>query len=364
MASPLCGTGLYANDVLCEVINKLDNLNDLALTLKDEALSAINDLKLASETALDTINAIDYTVDTAGVNKTYVPPTPPTLEDFSTLGPTPPTFPDPPTIEEFVGVDTPPTVPAAYTVPDATTTALISDAAIESIFDKAADRLSQVSLKEEKDAQYYAAAKGIGLPSASLLKRLEMAQQETNSKISDAAIEESIQEGVWKREDAKTLHELAIRNWSLKPELEEKTWYNKESLDLEAYKAFVSYANGYGAITDALATKYRAQIEWVLGYLDAENSRYQAQLEAMKTNIASEAERRGWSEMQLRDLLEQADKATGYAIEKAKAILENTYRAEEAVAQLMVGITQAALSAADYGLSGQGTQSVSENIAS
>jgi hypothetical protein len=84
----------------------------------------------------------------------------------------------------------------------------------------------------------------------------------------------------------------------------------------------------------------------------------------MKTNIASEAERRGWSEMQLRDLLEQADKATGYAIEKAKAILENTYRAEEAVAQLMVGITQAAMSAADYGLSGSGSQSVSETISS
>jgi hypothetical protein len=364
MASPLCGTGLYANDVLCEVINKLDGLNDLALQLKDEALLAIESLKQATEDGIGDITAINYSADTSGVSFTYTPPTEPTEPDYSGLGPSTPVFPDAPTITPIDPVDAAPAVPSAYDV-GAASASLIATTVVDDIFDRASERLTRVSVKEERDAVYDAAAMGLGLPSSTLAVRLLAAQQSANDKISEAALEQAVQEGVWRREDTKTLHGLNVQNWPLHPDLELRTYQAEEGLQIEAYKSGLgAETDAYVAVVNGLSKAYQTQVDWLTGYLNAETARYSARLDGMRANIASEAEKRGWTEMQLRDILEQADKATGYAIEKARIIIENTYRAEEAVAQLMVGMTQGVFSAADYGLSGQGTQSVSESIAS
>ena len=48
----------------------------------------------------------------------------------------------------------------------------------------------------------------------------------------------------------------------------------------------------------------------------------------------------------------------------ARAMIENTFRAEEAVARLSVGVASAVMSAANYALSGSGSQSISESISS
>ena len=47
MASPLCNTGLYANDVLCEVIANLDDLKVSA-----ETLQVLAETKLAGATSM------------------------------------------------------------------------------------------------------------------------------------------------------------------------------------------------------------------------------------------------------------------------------------------------------------------------
>jgi len=500
-----------ADEVICEVIRKLDALNDLAVALKDEALQSLADLRAAGEGSIDGIQNINYAASvTLG---DYSAPDAPDEPDYSALGPTSPSFPTapvitdpdpvdaaptvpsgysvptavvdtapalpteytigsytvgtPPTVSGYavgtVVVDTAPTVPAAYDVP-AASGALISSTVIDDIFDRASARLARVSVKAERDASYMAAGMGLGLPSSALLLRLGKAQQETNERTSEAALEQSIQEGVWKREDVKVLHGMHIQNWPQKPELdlrswqskeqldvtaytaetdanirgatanasilmdgfrtvetvgidaykaetdanirgwplkpelslrtyqayqgltldafksevdgnirnwplqpglEEQTWKDKETLDVEQYRAAnVNKTQAYSTVVDGLSKAYSTQVTWVLGYLDAEGKRYAARLDGMRTNVASEAERRGWDEMKMRNALEQADKATGYAIEKAKTILEVQRQTEEAIAQLMVGLAQGVFSAANYNLQGSGSQAVTESIAS
>jgi len=360
----LCGTGIYANDVLCEVITKLDAFNVLALQLKDEALAALAALEADTLSAVAGITAIDYDGSAAsGVNVSYSAPDEiPDISDFSGLGPTSPTLPAEPVVGDLAEVDTAPVVPAAYTVP-AATTALISDSDIDDIFDRTAARLARIGTKEERDASYRASSMGIGMLTASLTKRLQRAEEGTNQKVSEAALEQSVQEGVWKREDVKTLHGLHIQNWPLHPRLELDTYKAEEGLEVEAYKVEQdAKTGGYRNIAAAQADVFRSEVQWALGYLGAESDRYRSFADKLRADLAGEAERRGWSEMELRSVLEQADKDTGYAIQKAQVTLETVRQSSEAVAQLMIGLTQGVFSAADYNLSGRGSQSVTESI--
>lgn len=456
MASPLCSTGLYANDVLCEVINNLDALNVVADGLRVDALAALDDLKATSESGVANLDAIDYEADTSSLSLTFNAPTyTPSEPDFSDGGPTAPTAPTlaaapvldsapsipdaytvqtqavatAPTIpEEFDipphSVGAVPVLPAAYVVPPADSM-LIADEVFDDVFDRASARLARVGAKEERDAMYQAASMGLGLPSASLLVRLERAQHGINTKTSEAALEASIQEGTWKREDVKTLHGLHVQNWPLKPGLDVQlfgategastaaykaltdanlqgwnlrpqialagyqaeeslrldayktetnasvtNWSNKPRLDVEAWQSKGQLESQmYQTAEGAKNANYSAQVQgfgtesqWALGYLQAETARYAARLDQLKVDITMEAERRGWSEMQLRDVLEQADKGTGYAISKAQAILATTQQAETAIAQLLAGLAQAVYSAANYDLGGRASQSVSETV--
>ena len=442
-----------------------------------------------------------------------------------------------PGITAYAGVDDPPVVPAAYTVPSATT-ALISDSVIDDMFDRTSARLARVSVGAERDAQYSASAMGIGMISSSLALRLAEAQQGTQDRTSEAALEQTIQEGVWKREDVKTLHGLHIQNWPLNPQLAMESWRAKETLDLDAFRAGTllldqwkitagfevevwktqktlevdvykaegqvetsiysteeglkqdryrnqgtlqldadktkqtldvdvfkakegldldaeksqktlevsvygtesgaeteAYKTQYGLttevykaeeglkvdvhnkaqgdaiqaynveestkvdgfrsiwgtkvdgyraqelkvsayraeqeipvtayrdITNALNGKYSTEVEAWTKQLGAENDRYRALVANFETEIRSEAERRGWSEMEIKDILEQADKEVLYGIQKINATYQAVTDAAEKVAQLYVALTSNLYSAANYNLSGEGSQSnVSETV--
>lgn len=335
---------------------------------------------------------------------------------------------------------------------------LITDTVFDDLYDKAAGRLARVGAKEERDAVYMASAMGLGLPSASLMKRLERAQHGINTKTSEVALEHTVNAGVWKREDVKTLHGMHIQNWPLKPDLDLKAYQiqwslqtalytaetganiqgwplsaqlaleaykaqegletdaykaetganvqnwalrpgleqdahkTTESLEIEAYKTHTnaSIANWpehtklatavwqtqgqldstlYKTAEDAKNSNYSSQVsgfgsevQWTLGYLNAESQRFAARLDELKAELSREAERRGWSQLELQGILTQADKTTGYAIDQAKAILATTQQAEEAISQFLAGLTQAVYSAANYNLSGRGSQSVSESV--
>ena len=163
MASPLCGTGLYANDVLCEIIDNLDTLMAAAQTANDNAQDAMGNLEDQTLLEIQTLGDINYSVNTDAVPKSYVPPTGPTEPDYASLSPTAPTVPT-----------------------DAQTT-LIDDTTIQDIYNQEADNLARISVKEERDAQYKASSMGIGMASAALTQRLNEAQEATNQRLQEIA---------------------------------------------------------------------------------------------------------------------------------------------------------------------------------
>ena len=409
MASPLCGTGIYANDVLCEVIGNLDNLILTAEASLLEAQTALATLKTSTETEVAAISAIDYDADTTGIGKTYVEPTavadPGTAPTIGTV--TPPTEPVLPTVAVpsvtaptdpvAPGVTAPsdPSTPSALpTLPDPTVSGWISDAAIQAIFDKAADNLAQVSVKDERDAQYKYSSMGVGMLNAALQKRLDEAEQNTNERISAAALENAVQEGQWKREDAQAIYTLEVQKSGEETSrygTEAQVFSTKYNADVQWNSAKYSNdvqwtsskygtdvqwnSNKYGTDVQWQSSKYGTQVQLFSNKystdvqlktsqystdVDAYVNKYRADIDSFAAQVQSEGERRGWSEMQIRDVLEQADKATLYAIEKTKLVLDITRQTDEAIAQLNVGLTQAIYAAADYNLGGSGSQSISQ----
>jgi hypothetical protein len=289
MSSPLCGTGFAVSDVLCDVINNLDGLQTQADAFKTQAELALASLESVANEQIEGLAAVDYD-GTA-------------LSGVDLDGPDAPTF----------SGGAAPTVPAAYD-PGAASTLLISSTVLDDIFNREAARLSQVGVKDERDAQYRLSSMGIGMPSTALAMALAEAQQNTNNKTSQTAQDKAIAEGEWLRDDVKTLHELNIRNWPLKTELDVRVW-------------------------EATHNKFRADIQLY-------------------------AEQRGWTELEVRALLEQADKATGYALEKAKVLYQVATETQKAISQFYVGLTASLYSAANYNLSGSGSlsHSTSNNV--
>ncbi len=211
----------YATQTICLVDAALRDLSDIADELKTDTLASLQALQATSEDGVTALEALSYDADTSGIDFVYVAPgVAPDEPDFSSIVPAVPTA---PTLGVAPTVGTAPTIPAAYTVgahsvgtapsapaeynvsahavssgptlPSAYTpgalpalgdaptisaayvvpnadTMLISSTVFDDVFDRASARLSRISVKEERDATYQAASMGLGLPSASLLKRL------------------------------------------------------------------------------------------------------------------------------------------------------------------------------------------------
>jgi hypothetical protein len=373
MTSPLCNTGIFANDVLCEVIDQLDDTKTLANSLKDSAVDQLETFQAAALNQVSGYENIDYSGPEDSI--TFSPEATVRVNifndsasgfepDFSGTLPSAPDIPEAPSLESAVVIEDGPAVPAAYSVGSADTT-LIGEDGFDDVYNRAKAREARTSLKEERDAQYLASAQGIGMASSAILKKLDLAQQETNVKISEVTLQREAEEALALREDVKTLHELNITNWPLKPQLDQSKWSTKEELDVRAYEAYNNAISAvYGAASNGIAGIYSAQLDGIIGYINAETSRYNARLEAIKTNLAYEAEKRGWKEVELRRELENAEKQTAFALQKAQDTLGIVREAEQAIAQLMVGLTQGLYSSLDYGLTGTGNQNVNESISS
>ena len=165
------------------------------------------------------------------------------------------------------------------------------------------------------------------------------------------------------REDVKTLHSMHIENWPLRPRIELDSYKAEESLELEEFKLGEdAKTQGYLTIVNGVAAAFDAEVKWALGYLQAESDRYRTYLDKTRVDLAAEAERRGWSDLQMRAALEEADKATAYAIQKSQFILETSRETAQTIAQIIGTLAAAIYASADYNLSGRGSQSVSESV--
>lgn len=103
------------------------------------------------------------------------------------------------------------------------------------------------------------------------------------------------------------------------------------------------------AISQQEITLFQAQWAGVAQQVAAESARIASLFEQSKVEIASEAERRGWSTVQLRSILEPALQATQMAIQQMQLSLQLSVDASKASAEFNAGMTQALLAAADVG---------------
>lgn len=364
MATPafttICTDDGFASQTICEVIQQLDRLTDQSIEMRDTALAAIAELKEATTDGVTSMQGINYSVNTSGVNKDFIPPGDiGSVPNFSALGPASPTFPAAPTIDDSLAVEEAPVVANAYVVPPATTQ-LITNDTFNAIHARETDRLAEIGVKEERDAFYLQSSRGIGLATTAKTAALAEAEERTDLRVADATRDKAVQEGLHLREDVKTLHELQIQNWPLHPRLVLDSYKAEEGLEVDAYKAReLAKTQGYASIVQGLANAYDSEIKWVLGYLAAETQRHQVMLSEFKAELESEAERRNWSQMEINLILTEADKLTGYAITKSQFLLDTTRETSQAVAQLLAGMTQALYSAASYHLGGSGSHSIS-----
>jgi hypothetical protein len=194
----------------------------------------------------------------------------------------------------------------------------ITPCEIEAAFNRANNKILKSVRGAERDALYAAASAGIGLANPTLLTALRQAGMEGRALRAEAAVAMAEKEGQWRREDRIEIAKVQA-------------------------EIFAATAKGYA------------------DYLDAATNRYRARLEHVNQIIASEAERRQWSEMQLKVILEKEDKRIGYALEKVKAVIATLQTVNDSLAKLYAGLAQGLWSAVDLGMSGSGGYSGSWN---
>lgn len=122
-------------------------------------------------------------------------------------------------------------VPMAFTAPTLPTALparglLISESQSNNLFTKATDQITKTCLANERQAMYQAAANGIGMMSASLAKRLEMAQQATLEATAKAALEQAAVQAEWTREDILAVINAEFKRYEdqLAAEGERRNW--------------------------------------------------------------------------------------------------------------------------------------------
>lgn len=266
MASPLCNTGLYANDVLCEVIANLDNLIETAEQVKSDAEAAIADLETSVDEAIADIKDIDYSADITGVSLSISAPSDPVEPDYSAEKPTNPSLPS-------VG------------------SALIDASTIDDRFNDAISKLSRVETKRERDAEYRASSMGLGMSSSALTIALRRAEEEANKEIVNAALQENIKYADWLREDTKFIYELLQEDYKNRSEavrvihaaeaatLDARVEVFKAKITLEAEKRGYAETEINAILTQAdNATKYALEKVKLLSTLSADISKTVADL--------------------------------------------------------------------------------------
>lgn len=201
-------------------------------------------------------------------------------------------------------------IPTAPVPPDISESG-ITPCEVEAVFNRANNKINKSVRGAERDALYAAASAGIGLANPTLLAGMRQAGMEGRALRAEAAVAMAEKEGEWRRQDRIEIAKVQA-------------------------EIFAATARGYSE------------------YIDAATNRYRARLEHVNQIIASEAERRQWSEMQLKVILEKEDKRIGYSLEKVKAIIATLQTVQEAMAKLYAGMAQGIWSAVDLGMSGSG----------
>ncbi len=283
----LCGTGWYANEVGCSVGNWIDDFIANAELAEAAVNTALADLATAYDA--NTTTPV-YNANLGGITYTFTPPgINPTRGNYSDLAPT-----------EVV-------LPARA--------GLLSDVESDAIFERGRARITRAFQANVRAALEQPASLGLGMASPAILRRVAEANQKKAEGTAQIALEQAAQEGVWAREDIKTILTMELTNFKEK-------W---------------------------TAIKER---------LTAEEDTLRSEVAQYTSELQKEAERRGWTTLEVQTLLKDAETNVNVAIQWGRITLEKLMQAEEIIVKMKAAVFQAWLQSASLSMSFDASQSL------
>lgn len=167
----------------------VDDMQTQALALKDDTLTAINDISAALQTMLDAVELVEYVPGTSGITFNYSAPSDATEPDLSAVG------------------------PSAVSVPSATDVA-IGDTEWDQINAVAAADLALIGVGEEAAAADEAGWRGLAVPAVVSAALVSEAEQRTMDRISSGRLTSVVEQAKAAREDIKDLTGLDVQNYT------------------------------------------------------------------------------------------------------------------------------------------------------
>lgn len=286
--SIMCGSGVYSAEVGCSIGEWVDD----ALVQAQQSEAALDQALIDLAAAFDANTTTPtYAPDLGSITYIFTPPSVnPTRGDYSGLA------------------------PAEVVLPDRE--GLLTEPQSDAIFERARARITRAFQANVRAALEQPASLGLGMSSPAILRRLAEANQKKAEGTAQVALEQAAQEGVWAREDIKTILGLELTNFK------EKWTVIKERLT-------------------------------------AEEDTLKAQIAQYTSELQKEAERRGWTELEVKTLLEEASTSANVAIQWGRITLDKLMQTEEIIVKMKAAVFQAWLQYINLSMSFSASQGVS-----
>lgn len=286
--SVMCGSGVYSAEVGCSIGEWVDD----ALVQAQQSEAALDQALIDLAAAFDeNTTTPTYAPDLSGIGYAFTAPTiSPQRGNYSGLAPA-----------EVV-------LPARA--------GLLSEAESDAIFERGRARITRAFQANVRAALEQPASLGLGMASPAILRRMAEANQKKAEGTAQVALEQAAQEGVWAREDIKTILTMELTNFK------EKWTVIKERLT-------------------------------------AEEDTLRSEITQYTSELQKEAERRGWTELEIKTLLEEASTSANVAIQWGRITLDKLMQTEEIIVKMKAAVFQAWLQYINLSMTFNASQGVS-----
>lgn len=334
----------------------LDRINDIAqlsVTLKDDALGMMESLKTQAEDLLTALDGVTFEPDFAGIDADYTAPTIPTDEPDA-----PADAPDMPTLSTLVDVgsftytDTPYTALVKTQIQSVLTavlggTGLLSDAVYDALWSRVEADLLRTQTAAEWDATDAGARLGWKLPTEATLTRLDAAADTASRASAKARLEQILAEATQRREDKKA----AISDGTQF----ENVWIGEHNArqtrlleaEMKRIEGSIAINNALIAQDDLALKAFGIQWAAILQRIQAVVELWKGRLAPVTAAIESERVRLGFETLKQERAMGVETEDTKLEVTRAATILPHMLGTLTSIAQMTAGLAQAALSASD-----------------
>ena len=396
-----------AVDITEAAIDRINDTYNIAITLKDDALARMDALAAAAEAHLDDLALVAFSPSFGNLDTDYVAPTiidtePEILDepdgfdlnadgDLTTSAPSAPSLGSLNSVSAFSYANTSYTPQlqsdtASLLTATLTGTGLLTDAEYTAIWDKAEADLARKQVADEFEASDAGARAGWSLPSETTLALLSLVTEGTTKAQADARLSQSLAEATQRREDKRA----AITDGTQF----ENTWINEHNAEegrkLDAAQATVAQSiaintdilqqnaqllqqyeilwQGIKHQTDVLLAQddikiraFGARWAGIQTRIQSVSELWQARMRPAAQQIESERARNPFEGLALQKGLEVAKAESGLEVSKEQVILPQILGTLTSISQMISGLTQAALAAADVNVGTSAGWSYSES---